>query len=488
MSLTRNFAFNLAGYLVPTLLALGTVPVYLHLIGPARYGVLALAWLILGYFGLFDLGLGRAATQRIAALRHDTPHARAVALDTAIATNVVIGLAGALILLPVAWVLFSRSIDMDPQIRAEAVASTPFLALAVPVATTMGVLSGALMGREKFLETNRISITSTALFQILPLCVAWLFGPNLPLLMAASIASRGIGVVMLWLACRREFGAVNGSLWDRGQLMGLLSFGGWVTMTSMFGPLAVFSDRFMIGALIGAAAVTTYVVPMEATRRISGLANSLATTAFPRLAVATGEEARRLVAASIGALYAVTTPAIVGGMFIMEPLMRAWLGTAIGLQVTPLARIFLVNYWINSLAQVPFGVLNAKGRPDIVGKLMLGETVVYVIVMWFALKYFGLAGGAWTMTIRSIIDMLLLSYFAYQRLDYARTLLATLAVLIALAVGFDRVGPHDFYHGFLWGTPAGALALVPAYLLAPRQIIDRILGLLRLRGAAARSA
>src|SRR5689334_15454988 len=43
------------------------IPVVNSHVGTARFGVLTLAWAAIGYFGLFDLGLGRALTQAVSA-------------------------------------------------------------------------------------------------------------------------------------------------------------------------------------------------------------------------------------------------------------------------------------------------------------------------------------------------------------------------------------------------------------------------------------
>src|SRR6185295_477413 len=64
--LARNVLLNLVGWVLPALVALVAVPILVRGLGDARFGVLALAWTAIGYFSLFDLGIGRALTHAVA--------------------------------------------------------------------------------------------------------------------------------------------------------------------------------------------------------------------------------------------------------------------------------------------------------------------------------------------------------------------------------------------------------------------------------------
>ena len=59
-------AWSMFGMALPLLVALVTIPYLIDALGVARFGVLSLAWVVVGYFSLFDMGLGKAMTQLVA--------------------------------------------------------------------------------------------------------------------------------------------------------------------------------------------------------------------------------------------------------------------------------------------------------------------------------------------------------------------------------------------------------------------------------------
>src|SRR5271170_753221 len=63
--LARNTLLSVAGEAAPLAFGLIAIPILVRELGVDRYGILTLSYLVVGYFTLFDLGLGRAATQQI---------------------------------------------------------------------------------------------------------------------------------------------------------------------------------------------------------------------------------------------------------------------------------------------------------------------------------------------------------------------------------------------------------------------------------------
>jgi O-antigen/teichoic acid export membrane protein len=478
MSVSRNATYNLIGAVLPILLALVTVPLYLKLVGPDRYGVLAIAWLLLGYFGLFDLGLGKATTYSIAALKGAPAQARADVFWTAILTNVIMGAIGALILWAAAAFFFDQIFKVDAALRPEIAAAVPYLALAVPIATMTGVLTGALQARDRFLETNMISVLSTSLFQLLPLSVALAYGPNLSLLLLASVAARAVAIAVLWWRCHLFVTKGSKARFDRSQIKDLLGYGGWVTVTGLFGPILVILDRFAIGAVLGAKAVTIYTVPFQLAQRITIFPQALVTAVFPRLPTATPEERAVLSDKAIRVLLAGISLPILGAIYLLHPFLDLWVGREIGRPAAQVGVLIVFGYWVNAFAVVPYSWLQGTGRPDLVAKMLLLQIPPYLALLYLGMKWYGLVGCAAVFAFRCSVDFLLLWWAARRKLTPV-----PLVGLVALPMLAGAIVSASLDYGdWQWWASGMVLGLVTTLLcwkIAPPELIDRGRKLLR---------
>ena len=53
----KNTVYNLLGHVLPLGAAVICIPLIIDGLGIERFGILILVWLIVGYFGIFDLGM-----------------------------------------------------------------------------------------------------------------------------------------------------------------------------------------------------------------------------------------------------------------------------------------------------------------------------------------------------------------------------------------------------------------------------------------------
>ena len=412
MSIRRDTAYNLLGQVTPLIISLVTIPMYIGLIGEARYGVLVMAWLLLGYFGLFDFGLGRATAQSLAALRDSTPAARAQVFWTSLVLNCGIGAVGGLLAWPITSYLFTDVFVIEGALRLEIQSVVPWLAVAVPVAIICSMLDGALLGRECFLELNLIAATGAILFQILPLGAAILGSGHLEVLLPAAVCARLITLCMLFLVCRRQLWCGHRLSFERAAARRLLRFGGWVAVTSFVGPMMVILDRFIIGAISGAKAVSYYNVPFQLCERSTIISSSLASALFPRFPSATPLEKQRLAQDALRLLIFVMTPLVLVGILFIEPFLAWWLTSEFAQNSSLVGQIVLVGFWFNALALIPYSQLQARGKPDLVAKCHLAELLPYLGLLYLGLKYFGLVGAAIAFSVRVIADFGLLAGLA----------------------------------------------------------------------------
>lgn len=406
--ISRNFSINLVGAGVSVVVALVTVPLYIKSIGTDRYGVIALSWILLGYFGFLDLGLARAAANALARL-HDQPRERAEVLSTALLLNIGFGLFGGLVMAIFGGQILDAAVTLSPELRSEAIGAMPWVAAMLPLALVNGVADGALESKERFFLANVIGIVGSACGQVIPVLLALFVSNRLDVLIPAAVMVRAVWVaVMLVFALapeeRLRLAYVKG--W---RIRELLSYGGWISISGLISPLLTTIDQIIIGRLMGPSAITHYAVPMNLVIRTQIFASALSRTLFPRLSRQSRTEATETAERAIVTLAFTFGGCCIIGMIFAQLFLAIWISPEFGEESGTAARILLLGGWINGLAFIPYALLQGQGRPDLTAKFHMLELLPYVLLLWGLSHRFGLTGAAMAWSLRVSADALLLA-------------------------------------------------------------------------------
>lgn len=450
MSIGKNSIANLLGSVIPLLVTIATVPVYLSLIGAERYGALAVIWVVFSYFGFFDFGLGQATAQRMAKLKESTVEERSKLFWTAFLLTLILGIIGGAVLWFFADQILLRVENTGEAIYHEATLAILWLLPALPVLLTTSVMNGALRGRERFVEINIIAVIGNTLIQILPLTIAWLGFVGLEYLVPAALTGRLIGGFWLFYQCKSDIPLETEINFDKSAVKPLLTYGGWISVIGAIGPLLVVADRILIGAVAGVKAVSYYTIPYSLTSRTMMLSGSLANSIFPKMANLSESEAHRLADRSTAMLIALLTPLVIVALPLIDPFLGVWIGREIADKAAYVGEIILVGTWINALV-VPHNIyLQADGKKlKKVVLIYLFEIPIYFTLLWFGLKYWGVAGAALAWTLRMAIDFTLLLGLAgaLKRITALSVPSAALIGLSALLNCFADAGQFGLWFG-----------------------------------------
>ena len=435
MSVRRNTIINMAGGVAPVLISLATIPLYLHKIGDARYGVLAIVWLLVSYFGLFDLGLPRAIANQMAKLQTEPAEQRERTFWTALALNGSLGVIGGAALYGVLHLAFGAVFRVPSTLKPELFPTLPWIALTIPIAAMSGTLTGSLEGLSRFGPLNAIQVGGTILTQAVPLSVAYLHGPSLAWLVPSVVLARLISVIPLAWVAARLVPLFRPRRPSREKIRALLSYGTSVTVSNAVMMLLDVADRLLIGAILGAKSVTYYTVPYGFVSRLNVVPESLSRSLFPLLSHEGHAEGSRLATQALRGLAAIVTPVIILGIFLMRPFLTVWVGASIANSCFGVGELILVGAWVNGICSVPFVQLQAQSRPQVMARFYLIEAVPYLALLWLGLRSFGIVGAAAVWSLGMFVKVVILFLAARYRWTLVRGLLpAFLLVLLSCVV------------------------------------------------------
>jgi O-antigen/teichoic acid export membrane protein len=435
--LARNTLLTIVGEVTPLALGLIAVPILVRRLGVDRYGVLTLSYLAVGYLWLFDLGLGRAATQQISdALGAGNRESIPAIFWTSMMLLFILGVcAGVIVAAASHWFAYDI-LNIPAPMRAESVGVFLALATSLPFVLSGSCSGGALSAFQRFDLTTAIG-AATGVYSFASPLVVLAFTHNLVWIVAVLVIGRlGAWAVSLTLCLRIVPGLAANIRPSRKVIQPLMCFGGWLTVSGITSPLMVSVDRIVMGSMLSIAAVSYYTVPYQIVNKLSILPGAMGSVLFPAFSTTTrADSIRAAFLFERASRYAVL--ALFPGMLLLflfsREILTIFFGSDFASHGSVVMRWLLIGVLMNGLAQIPYGFVQGANRPDLTAKFHVAEAPIYFLALFLLLPRFGVAGAAIAWSIRVSLDAAALFGAVAILLPATSTAIGRITCLAAIA-------------------------------------------------------
>jgi len=411
MSLVRNSFFNLAGFIIPTLVAIPSLGILARVLGTELFGLFTLAFAIVGYASIFDAGLTRAVIREISIYQDNHEEQQKIISTASIAVIFLGFIASSIIYLFSPHIAGFLNVSIAHTIDVEQ--SFTLLSLTIPVFLLNQIWLAYLEGQERFANINIQRTISSSAIAGLP-AIFSLYNGSLYYAVLGLLIGRLISIVISFYFSRKVI--LGGVKFNRATFYRLLKFGGWITVSNIISPMMVYFDRFVISHLMGANKIAYYTAPAEAVARLLNIPTALSRALFPKLSSSIENDKKKLERFSYFLMLVCCLPIVIFGIIFANKILVLWMGPDYANGPANILRILLVGFIFNAIAQIPFSKIQAAGKAHITAFLHMTELVPYLIALYFLTLHFSLIGTAIAWALRVTVDFIALYYFS-RKLD-----------------------------------------------------------------------
>lgn len=367
-SIAKNTLFNLLGNVIPIIFAIAFIPPLINGLGTERFGILSLAWMIVGYFSFFDFGIGRGLT-KIVAERIGLNEKILIAeiFWSSVCLIIVVSLLISVVLsffVPILASLFKIS----EKYHQETIAIFFLLTFSIPIVATMAGLRGMLEAYQKFATINLLKVFLGAFTFLGPLLVLIILN-SLFWIVVFLIIMR----IIVWFLYLNQCFKVNEEIkknfrFKLNAIKPVLHFSIWITIGNLIVPVIMYSDRFLIGVLVSAAAITYYVTPYELVTKLTIIPLALTSVLFPIFSagyVNNPESTKKIFLRGVKFTFLIMYPFVFFLVTFAHEGISIWLGVEFAEKSAIILQLLAVGILMNSLSLIPNNFFQGIGKPRI---------------------------------------------------------------------------------------------------------------------------
>jgi len=374
-------------------------PLAIRSLGVERYGIWMVASSAISIGAIVASGFGDANTRYVAMQRAaGNQAALRRAFGSCMGIHVALGAALALAGIMLAPAMTRRLLPEDSLLRADCLWSLRVACLLLLVRALESVCISTQRAFERYGAAVRLSLAgrmlSLAAVAVLPLLR--------PSVTGVLLATAVISVASLWLQFAGIIRLLNTSRllpsFDREVTRALLGFGKFTWIQAVSALLVGQVDRLVTGAVLGAAAVSSYAICVQLSQPVYGITAAGLHFLFPRISAQFARNDEHSMRRTVFAAVLLNWGAVATGTAILHffglRILRSWGGPALAPAAGSILPIVLYSTALSALGIAGSYAMLAIGRPRIVAWLNLAAASGMILVVWWLLPLHGIRGMA----------------------------------------------------------------------------------------------
>lgn len=446
-----NMISSTMGFIVPMVVTFITIPLLLHALGEAAYGIQVLASIIIGYFTILDLGLDLPIIKFLAEdyAKKDFQSANRL-LSTTLQVYLVVGFIGAMVTFLAAGIL-ARSVFKVPE---DQVASAIWVFRIAGVGFIFSLLMAwgraVAVGLQRLEISSGVSGATTIVGASVGLMVVYAgFGvvgyvfTRVVVTAVASLVYAG-AVKRLMPELRLRLGL------ERGVLHRTSAFVGYGMVYRASNAFFCRIDQVIIGAWIGVAQAGVYSLPSSIVPQVTQLIASVITLFTPLTSELQGLNQvaylRDIFIRSARFTAAVATMCFVPLLIFGDQFMYLWAGASVAHTTKSVFIFLLAAGYLGTLATVLLtNVMIGLGRMKEYALYILCRSLLLALICMLLIPSLGLTGAGIAQVLCGVVDLGFMFYSLPRFLDIEGAVLLRVAYLkpVLLGLGIGAV---------MWGT------------------------------------
>lgn len=396
-------------------------PVMLQILGQEEYGVYSVANSVISYLSLLNFGMGSAIIRYLTRYRAEgrTEEVRKlVGLFTVIysALAVLVCIGGG-VLVNLAGTLFGEGLTVSEiqMLKTLLVIMTVSTAISFP----LGIYSSVIIVYERYVFNKLICILETVLTPVLNLVALYAgFGS-----MGLALVGTGVRIadaVIQGGYCVKKLGVYPVF---RGMPVGILremvTFCVFIFMSTVVDMLYWATDKVLIGALVGSAAVAVYNVGGTFTSMLQSMAHAISNVFGPRVNIMVSQKAPRRdiseLLIRVGRLQYLVVSLLLSGYIVFgQHFIRIWAGEGYE-DAYYVALLTMLPLAVPLIQNIAFTTIVAENKHRFRSIVYAIIAVFNVVSTWLVLPYYGIIGAAACTAVAYVLGQGIIMNIYYYR-------------------------------------------------------------------------